>query len=455
MTLDTRSLRPLVAVLLVASCASQSTSRVDPAAPADVTPPVRRATRPTVGEAPRARPPRQTRTAPRPAGPVAPAAPTAEVWNKPATWSAAGDPSTYEIPLPAENGWNASLVIDNGTTGIWTVEALPVFDALATPEVVGLDDKGRCHILTSYSGKWSDFPTIYDMKWLGGLAHADIDPRIPGGELYTGGERGNLYQVVAYPQFAVDHRLIAYLPGCEIHTIVAGELDPAHEGPELLVFTRPGGLFRVTPTGPDGRFETKLLCDLPGRVRDALVIETGDDSPPTIACVSRAGWLKLLTMTTDGPHWETVYEAPMGMGRVAQAPLSAGRGVVLYTTHDDGRILRHARSADGRWTTEVIYEGPLGPRGVASGRFDADPSVETVATFGYSGRVELLSRRADGWHAETLFHDRDKGHWLVAAELDGRNDTDELLASGYAARIVLLTRPPGYGKSVPANAAER
>jgi hypothetical protein len=261
--------------------------------------------------------------------------------------------------------------------------------------------------------------------------------------------------VVAYPQFAVDHRLIAYLPGCEIHTIVAGELDPASDGPELLVLTRPGGLFRVTPTGPDGRFETKLLCDLPGRVRDALVIETDDGSPPTIACVSRAGWLRLLTMTKDGPRWETVYEAKMGMGRVAQAPLSLGLGVVLYTTRDDGRILRHERAGDGRFSTEVIYEGPLGPRGMAAGRFDADPSVETVATFGYSGRVELLTRGAGGWTAETLFHDRDKGHWLVAAELDGRNSTDELLSSGYAARIVKCTRPPGYGQSATANATGR
>jgi hypothetical protein len=41
--------------------------------------------------------------------------------------------------------------------------------------------------------------------------------------------------------------------------------------------------------------------------------------------------------------------------------------------------------------------------------------------------------------------DVDKGHWLAAGELDGRNATDELVAAGYSGRVVLLARPPGYG----------
>jgi hypothetical protein len=137
----------------------------------------------------------------------------------------------------------------------------------------------------------------------------------------------------------------------------------------------------------------------------------------------------------------------MGMGRLALAPASTGAGPVLYATHDDGRILRAARGAGGAWRTEVIYHGPLGPRGVVAGPFDEDPAVETVAVFGYSGKVELLTRGPEGWRAETIFEDRDKGHWLAVAELDGRNGTREILTSGYSGRIVLLSRPPGYGRA--------
>ena len=83
---------------------------------------------------------------------------------------------------------------------------------------------------------------------------------------------------------------------------------------------------------------------------------------------------------------------------------------------------------------------------IAAGRFHQDPKVETVAVFGYSGKVQLLSRIEGKWKVETLFQDTDKGHGLAVAELDGRNNTRELLSSGYSGRIVMLARPAGYGR---------
>jgi len=347
------------------------------------------------------------------------------------------DPRDGRVVLPGLSGWDASLIIDNKGAGIWTVDSFQGFDQHACPEVVGLDNDGRCHVLVSYSGRWTPITAVHDTKWLGGLAHGDIDPRTAGSEIYVGSQRGNLYQIVAYSQTALDNRLIAHFRGREIHTIVAGDLDPRTKGRELLVFTRPGGLFRVTPTGPNGTWETTHLQDLPGRVRDAQLI--GD----SILTVSRTGRLARLTITQDGPQWETIYKSAMGMGRISH---TAERPNVLYTTHDDGRVLRHERDRAG-WKTEIIYLGPEGPRGVAAGRFNADPAVETVAVFGYSGKVQLLSRKQDKWEVETLFQDSDKGHWLAVAEVDGRNSTQELISSGYSGRIVLLSRPAGYGRS--------
>jgi len=85
--------------------------------------------------------------------------------------------------------------------------------------------------------------------------------------------------------------------------------------------------------------------------------------------------------------------------------------------------------------------------------FHPDPEVESVAVFGYSGKVQLLTRGpGDTWDVETIFEDRDRGHWLSVAELDGRNRTDEILGSGYGGRVFLLSRPPGYGlPGVPAD----
>jgi hypothetical protein len=362
----------------------------------------------------------------------------------------ATDPTKNEVSLPAQSGWKASLILDNkdregGPVGIWTVKPFQVFEHLACPEVVGLDDKGRCHVMMSYSGKWTPITIVHDGKWLGGLDHGDVDPRFAGAETYVGSQRGHIYQILAYPETALDCRLIARIPGREIHTIVAGDLDPRTEGRELLVFTRPGGLYRLTPDGPHGGFTLTHLEDLAGRVRDAVVLPTQGSGSAAVATVSRTGALRILRILPAGPTWEEVYKAPMGMGRIAVAPLQAGRGLVLYSTHDDGRILRHARSEDGAWHTEVIYRGPQGPRGIAAGRFHEDPNAETIAIFGYSKNVELLTRGREGWTSEVLFTDRDKGHWLSVAEVDGRNATQELVASGYGARMVLLSRPPGYG----------
>jgi hypothetical protein len=129
-----------------------------------------------------------------------------------------------------------------------------------------------------------------------------------------------------------------------------------------------------------------------------------------------------------------------------------GEVPVAYSTAEDGTIWRHFRLAEDApgapLRSEVIYAGPQGPRGIAAGRFQADDESETVAVFGYSGRVELLSRPESGvgpWEVETLFSDRAAGHWLSTAELDGRNATDELVLCGYSGRVVLLARPPGYG----------
>ncbi len=364
-----------------------------------------------------------------------------------APWpSPLGDPRRGEVPVPSGDGWNAFLMHDNRGVGVWTVKSFPVFDHLACPEVVALDDYGRLYVMVDYSGKWTPVETVNDGWWLGGLAHGDVDPRVPGAEIYTGSQKGRIYQVIPHRHGALESRLLAYLPGREIHTLVVGELDPQHDGQEILAFTRPGGLFRLTPDASHGAFVVEHLEDLVGRIRDAVILPGEPGTAPQIATVSRDGRLRLLQLTPEGPRWETIYAAPMGMGRIAMRPPAEGSPLVLYSTHDDGRILRHERGATGGWSTVTIYLGPQGARGVAAGRFGEDPSKETVAVFGYSRRVEILERTEDGWRVENAFTGLSEGHWLCRADVDGRNATDELIACGFDGKVFLLTRPPGFGR---------
>jgi hypothetical protein len=356
------------------------------------------------------------------------------------------DPASGEVPLPAAAGFRAYLV-HQGDAGIWTVKCLPVLEQYACPEIVALDDLGRCTVLISYSGKWTPWLTVQDGRWLGGIAHADVDPRRPGKELYVGGQRGNLYQIWPHPHGGFDTNVIAYLPGREIHTLVAADLDQTREGIELYAFTRPGGLYQIQPQAePGNAFTCRLVEELPGRVRDAAILRDSNGEAIGVATVSRSGQLCLMQIDAGKPKWTTLYGADTGLGRLAVRPRTAGGPIVLYVTCDDGCVIRMEQRGDGCFESEVIFTGPQGPRGLVSGHFHADPSVESVAVFGYSKQVQLLTRKDGGqWRAETIFEDVDKGHWLVVGEVDGRNTTDEIILSGYGARVVLLTRPPGYG----------
>lgn len=352
------------------------------------------------------------------------------------------NPAQVHVLLEAESsGWEASLVLENGDIGVWTVKALPFFPQYATDELFGLDDEGRCWVLVQYSGKWTPMPVLRDGKWLGALTQGDVDPRVTGGEVYTGGEMGRLYQLRAYADGGLDARRIASFPGKELHTVVAGEFDVSNESAELLVFTRPGHLYRVTPTGEHGEWQTESLGELPSRVRDAVVIPAASDTAASeLITASRDGSIQLLRWQNGEPQWQLIHQVAQGRGRLAMT--QAPDKLLLYSTVDDGRVFRHERGLSGDWRSEVIYRGSQGPRGLVAGRFGTERDTETVIVYGYSGRVELLSRKPgqQEWSTELLFVDRDKGHWLGAGEFDGRNETLEVFASGYGGRIVMLSR---------------
>ncbi|MEQ1893121.1 MAG: ABC transporter substrate-binding protein, partial [Planctomycetota bacterium] len=362
-----------------------------------------------------------------------------------------------DIPaLEARAGWSATLVHESDS-GIWNTGPLKCFPQYGFPELYALDDKGRCTILVGYSGNYTANLPFQEREWLGdlealALEHADGEP-----EFYTGGKRGNLYQVRAHADASFDTKRIGQFPAEEIHILQGGDLDATTPGNELLVFTHPGNVYLV-----DRALTPKLLAKVEGRVRQTVLLTNEPGSSPWIAGAARSGELYLMRLSGGALETRAISSEPCGFGRLALAPSSRAGQAVLYATRDDGLVLRFEQRGDA-WQRELVYAGEQGPRGIAAGRFDADPALETIAVFGYSSKVELLSRRAgEPWRAETILTDRDKGHWLETVELDGRNATDELLCSGYGKRVLLLARPPGYGlvdvpavKSTPAETGPR
>jgi hypothetical protein len=217
-------------------------------------------------------------------------------------------------------------------------------------------------------------------------------------------------------------------------------------GNELYAALLTGELYLLDPSsaGGSGEWEKILVHKDPGRIRDAVVIESDREGGDALVYASRSGRAVRLEPGPQGFHEEVLYTCPQGLARIDQARRHDGARI-FYVVGDDGQVTRIERKGDS-WSRELIYAGPAGARGVAAGHFDKDPLKETIALFGYSGNVEILRRDATGtWRGETIFTDVDKGHWLCAGELDDRNGTDEIVVSGYGKRVVMLSRPPGYG----------
>jgi len=323
----------------------------------------------------------------------------------------------------AADGWDVAIALDLGTTGVWTTKVLDVFESYGGNEVVALDDLGRCHVLVQYAGKWTDLVACSDGTWLGGLTLGDLDPRKPGRELYVGAESGRVYQITPQREGVLDCNLIADLAGAEVHTLIACE-------GELVAFTSPGSIWRLAAPREGTRFDAREIAKTRGRVRDAVLLPDG-----RLALASRDGSLEIRPFDVLGSPGESVLQVESGLGRLA----AAGAGL-LYSVSDDGVVWRSERTAQG-WRNERIHSGPQGLRGIVLGRFGTPGATEELALFGYSANVELLARDGAGnWSARTLFTDRDRGHWLGVGELDQRNDTDELVGSGYGGRVFVLTR---------------
>jgi len=377
------------------------------------------------------------------------------------------DPLKELVALKAAPDWNARLLWASDA-GVWSVELIDVIKQCAGFEIAALDDRGRCVLLNLNASKVSFWQPVMDGMWLGAVFQADIDPLWPGPELYVGGSRGNLYQIIAHPQGGFSSRIIAYFPGKEIHMIIAADLDSALAGKELYAGLVTGELFRIFPIAKEDRssgkgdfmaknpslisasscpgWKTVLVHKDPGRIRDGIILKNPETGSESMVYVSRSGRMAQLSSSPKSLNEKLIFNCKQGLARIDLGKSMDGEDL-LYVAGDDGQVMRFQKDSGGVWRRELIYTGTAGARGIATGSFDKDQSCETVALFGYSGNVEILRRDDAGtWTSETIFTDLDKGHWLVTGDLDDRNSTDEIVISGYSGRVVLISRPPGYGK---------
>lgn len=363
---------------------------------------------------------------------------------------------TVAAEVPAAAGWQAHT-IHQSDGGIWYAHVDKVIEYFGPNEILAADDKGRFLLLSVYSGQWTAHACTPDGLWLAPSRSADVDPRVPGREMYAAGRAGSMHRITVRPQpfarYSLETVEIGHVGGEEFHTVLAADLLPEQPGDELLAFAITGAVHRFTAAGPDHGFTRTEVANVAGRVRDAVLVPPATKgASPTILGVSRAGDLLAMQLTPTGLEHRVVLHEDCGLGRIARSPSVPG---VVYITRDDGLLVRVELGADGKVTRQPMLATAQGLRGVAAGRFHSD-GREAVACYGYGKVVQLVTRNHDGTFAvEDLYTGAQQGHWLATGELDGRNGTDELVATGFDGTMVLLSRKPGYGLPGVAVPAEK
>ena len=286
---------------------------------------------------------------------------------------------------------------------------------------------------------------------LTGLAIADVDPTIPGEEIYVGGylpgktgeeDGGAVYQIAvsADPSERVLVQRI-WTGKVYVHSLEIVEPQQAGAGRSLLVSTYAGRIHSLEPAGAawrDTLLHTEPLSADPekNKIKDVGFLVDTTGQPRHLALVAFKGG-RLMRFDLHHPEAAAfVHEEPGGLSRVT--PDAEGGA---YVTGYAGRLMHFTPNGDGFAMQVLDQEGAdSGLRGAVLGTFPVTGGTAHLAVFGFHKLCRALVPRLGVLDPYTLYVDVDKGHTLDAADLVPGNGSDEILLGGYSRCITMLTR---------------
>lgn len=324
------------------------------------------------------------------------------------------------------------------------VECVRVGDADAAsagPEVVGVDDVGRVVVVR--------FPSMRGEEvWrhtarLTGLLVADVDPSVPGSEIYAGGHfegesGGAVFQVVLVPGAPARVRLV-HRGAAFVHAMARIEPARAGEPPQLLVADYAATVHLATPAPGAGPWPTRVV-----HVEPPTDVVEGTEMKDAVALGGRRAFVAVksgrgVLLDLAAGTAEAIHVEPGGIARAAAD--DAGR---LWLAGTAGRAVLLERGDFG-WRATPLFQDTDGLRGVALGSFPLAGGPARAAFFGYSRRCHLLRPVTPvAWEATPVLEHADRGHWLAAADLVPEAPGDELAIASYGGTVEILVsgRPP-------------
>lgn len=315
------------------------------------------------------------------------------------------------------------------------------------PQAVGVDQGGDVVIVRMRNGAPVAERIYRHGCELTGLVAADVDPAVPGAELYVGGfaagkgREGTGGAVVQLIRDGSAYRARRVYEGDGyVHAI---EALPGL-GAGLLVGDYAGRVATLTPTaaGPWTLRALHVEVDTDPevvKVKDlALIAPRGGGAPTEAFAAYKKGRGVLVDLTGSAPARRLLDET----GGLSRAAPDGDGG--FYVTGYYGRVLRFVREDAGAAAEfrrlELHDEGEAsGLRGIVLGRFPTpDGDVAPYAIHGFMRTVRLLRPAFGAYDALSIFRDVERGHALEAADWVPGNDADEIFVGGYSERMTLL-----------------
>ena len=302
--------------------------------------------------------------------------------------------------------------------------------AVTMSGIVGIGGIGK-------SGVWSNVLYRHSAKLNTALV-ADLDPDLPGNELYVGGggssSPGEILQIHRNGN-RWDVKSVWEGDGF-VHSLAV--LPPRNSGSPSLVFvTYAGKIIELTSKSTKGWKSQVLHTESLSADSNRLLLKdivagriNGRDGRFVLAC-SKAGNGILVNADEPGSG-KTIHSEEGGIARVNMD--ADGR---IFCACNHGNVLR-LQYHDNHWTTDTLYRSLDELRGVGCGSFATPAGTAPIAIYGYDAFVRMLFDNGTGWDTYTVWRDSDRAHSLSIGDVIPGNGSDEVLAGGYSGKLTLL-----------------
>lgn len=332
------------------------------------------------------------------------------------------------------------------------------------------------------SGPWVTEIIFQAPAKLGACAIGDVDPTVPGNEVVSTCQNGELYVSYRKSDGSGWRTVSAGSSGGEKIQVAIGDALPSRPGMEIVACgalegpeadEAPGAATLYHHDGASFQQHTLLQTEQllhAVTIVDDRVLLAGYDEQLLVARHGAGAWSFSAVADLPGPakcltsHGNTSYMAckdgsvlrlRRGLGddyeleflhqrNVGRARLGTdGREVIVCD--DDGKL----HLVDRGGSAVLVHEEVDKLRGAVIADLDTRFVGSEIATAGYERRLSIIQRRGASWVATPVLVETEKFHGLAAGQLDDDRDM-ELVACGYSGRLVLVQR---HERAVPARSA--